>query len=488
MKRGESLRARACVGALLGSGLALTAYPVAAQVGPVSTQNVFFNQAGNAHRGNYLDALAGAMYTTNATLTPTGTPDTLALVGLAGTTAREAPRLDLRLAADLTFVQYLKEKLATRPSGYLDGLVDLKIVPGVFSWFARETYNQILINANQPATPNNLESQNYLTTGPSLAWRATLQTTLSVDAVYSWVNSSSPSAGYVNIDNQRYGGDVKLDHAFSSSSGIYLGAAGEKVNYKDNVDNTDFTLSQAFAGYRFRNPRTVVGLSGGYARVKIATETSDHPIYNVSLSRVISPRQRLSLRALQQVTDGAELFRLNLDQPVVGPSPGGLALGQPFVYREFGVSWRFQGARTSFDLAFYDFKDRYIVTTAADSHGKNVSAFVARQLNPALNFDIGAGFTHTDFAAGGYTNSVTAITDLRWQLGRRLGLRFFYAYSIYTPSPFGYLANQVGVLATYALSAASLAPSGPGGEGVAPTVLLPTSPLSTQSPAPQVPQ
>lgn len=114
-----------------------SAVPAKAQLGPLTAQSLFFDQASNSRSGNYVDAQTGLIYTDNVALTRNGTGDTLAMLGLVADTSRQGPRLEYHLDSDITFIKYLKEEFQTRPYGYLDGDLDFKIIPGFFSWTAR---------------------------------------------------------------------------------------------------------------------------------------------------------------------------------------------------------------------------------------------------------------------------------------------------------------------------------------------------------------
>jgi hypothetical protein len=444
--------------------LALAALPAAAQIGPLTHQNLFFDQASNAHQGNYLAADTGVIYTDNVTRVQNGPGDTLALLGLVGDISRQGPRLDYRLASDLALVKYLRSNYQTQPFGYLDGSGDLWIVPGFFSWTGRDTYTQTVIDAFAPVTPDNLESVNYTTTGPRFTLRPTLRTTLTLNGTYSYMNSSSKSPLYVNIDNHRYAGDVTLSHAISNSSSAYITGSHEKVEFTDTADNSNFRQDQGLAGFKVEAARTALDLSGGYTKlhesVLATVQTLRGPrelpqsqvpggaVWRVELSRQISPASRLSLHAMEQVTDAANLFRLNLDQPVPGSAAARLTTGDPFTDRELGASWRFAAARTSFTLGYLDIREHYKIHPTSDRNVKDASALLGRQLSPVLNWDIGAVFWRQEFAIGGSSNTVNAITSLRWQIARQLDLRFLYAHSALTPH--GYTENQVGVIASYA--------------------------------------
>jgi len=463
--------------------LAFAALPAAAQVGPLTSQTIFFDQASNVHRGDYLEAVAGFVGTDNATFTENGASDTLAVLGLAADTSRHGSLLDYHLDSDLTLVKYLRENFQTRPTGYLDGDADLKIVPGLLSWTARETYTDLAVNPLAPVTPQNMETLNYLTTGPSLTLRPTLRTTVTIDGTYSYVNSGSLASGsltpdYVNLDNYRYAGDARIDHALSNTSSLYAVWSTEQVYFRDRTDNTNFSEDNGFAGFRFVDGRTIVNLSAGYDRLRAGVAgTPTTGTYRVELSRLISPSQRLYLYALRLITDSASLLRLNLDQPVATSAPLQLAAGNQMAYRAVGADWRFQAGRTSLDVAVSDYSQRYAGNSGFNNDIKVADALIGRQLGPVLNLSIGAEFQHQDFAAvSGPLQQVNAIANLHWQAGERLALRLVCAHSALTPHR--YAANQVGLLAYYGL----IPPANPTGEPLSSApAMLPTSPMSTQT-------
>jgi hypothetical protein len=460
----------------LGLWLASPVLPAVAQVAPLTTQTLFFDQASNVHRGDYLEVEAGALATDNATLTESPTSDTLAVVGLAADMSRHGSGLDYRLDSDLTLVKYIRENFQTRPTGYLDGDADLKIVPGLLSWTARETYTDVVVNPLAPVTPQNVESLNYLTTGPSLTVRPTLRTTVTADATYSYINSGSLAPGYVDLDDHRYAGDVRVDHALTNTTSLYAMWSTEQVFFRDRVANTNFTENDAFVGFRYVDARTVVDLAGGYDRLHVGGETPAGGTYRAQLSRVISPRQRLYLFALRQITDSASLLRLNIDQPVATSAPFQLVAGGPMTYRSAGADWRFQAERTSFDLAVSDTSQRYRGNATFDNDIKIVDAFLGRQLAPALNMSLGVEFQHQDFSStiSGPLQQVNLIANLRWQAGERLALRLVAAHNALTPHR--YAENDVGLIASYDLISAN-----PTGELLTPApAMLPTSPMSSQ--------
>jgi hypothetical protein len=481
-----------------GLWLTLATVPAAAQVSQLTGQSLFYYQAAN-YAGNYLAAAGGVIYTDNVERTANGSGETLLMLGLSGDTSRQGSRLDYHLAANVALLKYMSSTFPTRATGYLDGLAAVKIMPGFFAWIARESYTQVQINPYAPVTPENLVSINYLTTGPRFTLRPTLRTSVTLDALYSYLNTSSASSQYSNFDNQRYGGNLHIDRAFSEAASLYLKGHYEKVEFRDQANYNNFSVGTASAGYKLIDGRTVFDVSGGYSRLHVydvlgtvagpggsretlTTETFDEPVWAVDISRLITPNQRVALTASQQFTDAASAFRLGFDQPVPTFAPQQLASGDAFKQREFGLDWRIQAARTSFDIGLLYLRQRYLIVTANDYDLKIANALLGRQLSPVLTWHVGVGYQRTQ-QAGAQSPSVIAqssklvgaLTDLNWQVGERLALRFIYAYTRQSGTG-TYSDNQISLIASWALigAQAPVMQSAP--------ALSPFSPASTRSP------
>ncbi len=477
------------LGRRLGFGLLLlfVSLRALAQIsgGPISTQSLFLNQAGSVH-GNYLEAEAGLLYSDNVYLTPSGGGDGLAMIGLVGNTERvDAPRFDYHLDSDLALVKYFKNEFQTQPFGYLDGYGDFKIVPGTFSWTARDTFTQTSLDPAAPPSPDNLESINYLTTGPQLILKPTLRTTITIDGTVSYVYSDSKSPEYVDIDSHRYGGDLRIDRAFSNMFSAYISGTYQDVKFKDTVENTDFAFEQGVVGFKLGTARTVLDANIGYTLAHVdaaqqftiprlhldpypsiaaVTEAATAPptsnpgapsgvTWQINLSRLISPTQRVTLRTMREVTDVANLFLLNLAQPVPGSTQNQLTTGQPFTHQEYGATWRYDNTRTSLELDALAYKNTYSATPGSNQDSKVINAIAGRKLNQSFTAEFALSYEHDQYPLSGSLHTVNVLASVRWRVGPKIGLRFIYAHSALSPN--GYSENQIGVIASYALTRAA---------------------------------
>jgi hypothetical protein len=436
--------------------LMFAARPAAAQTGPITTQQLFFDTASaSSHHGNWLEAIGGIIYTDNVTLTQGGPSDELYVIGLLGNVERQgAPRFDYHVDSDITVVKYGSNVYETQPFGFFDASGDFKIIPGFFSWVGRETFNQGLLNGSAPATPENIESINYLTTGPQFRIQPTLRTSVTLTGTASWVDSFSKSPLYTNIDNYRYSGQLKIDRAFSSNVSGYVRGTYDDVKFKDTTENTDFTQTQAYGGLRVGTQRTFINAEAGYTWINLDDPANDKAhgfTWDAQASRLLSPTQRLSIHWLSQFTDAANLFRLNVDQPTPGGGNNQIVTGQPFRHREFGGDWRIQESRTAFDLAAIYFTEVYDATPLSNRKVYDIYGIASRDLSQSMSVDLGLSYDHSDYYnTGSVTKNLNVLARLIWQVGPRVSLRFIYAYGSFTPN--GYVENQIGVIASYALT------------------------------------
>jgi hypothetical protein len=487
----------------LGLGLALASLPAAAQITPLTGQNLLYYQGANAHGGSYLAAIGGVVYTDNVQRAASGAGETLLLLGLSGDTSRLGAGLDYHLSSNLALLKYLGGAYKTEPSGYLDGMLALHIVPSFFSWIARDSFSEVQIDPYAPNTPNNLVNLNIFTTGPRFTIRPTLRTSVRLDVLYSYLTSSSAATRYTSIDSHRYGGDLSINRAFSEAANLYLKGHYEKVDFKDQVDNHNYSVGDASAGYQLSDSRTELNLSGGYSQLLIydvlstvegpggsretlTTEKFDQPIWLLNLSRLITPSQRIALNVSQQLTDAASSLRLGFDQAVPMVPPPLFATGEPFKQREYGLDWRFQATRTTLNLSVTELQARFLVSSGNNFNSKYANATLTRLLSPVLSCDVGATFGRTEqvgtptangggqsLFVGQSANIWGVVADLRWQVGERLALRFIYAHSDQQGI---YADNQIGVTASWSLLGATTTQPAP---------LAPISPASTQAPTTQ---
>jgi hypothetical protein len=311
----------------------------------------------------------------------------------------------------------------------------------------------------------NLESITYLTTGPKFTFRPTLQTTVTLGGVYSYVATSSKSPLYVDIDSSRYGADAKASRAFTNTISAYVSAAWDRIKFVDTIENTDFDMKTATVGFTYGTARTQFNGSFGYTQIELYPEpgqvneiTDTSPAgttYAVDISHLLTPTQRLTLHVSKQVSDAADLFRFNLDQPVPATQQDRFLTDQPLAHREYGGSWRIEGTRTTLQLGVLVSADRYEITPAANRDANTLNAYLTRQLNSAFIWELGASYEHDTYDNGGSVKTTTALTTLRWRVGPRVSVRFIYGYSSISPNNAS--ANQIGATISYALTEAAQA-------------------------------
>ena len=135
------------------------------------------------------------------------------------------------------------------------------------------------------------------------------------------------------------------------------------------------------AGFRYDNARTVLDAEVGYvagAHQPAARHADTKPngvTWKFDLSRLITPTQRVSLHAGQQVTDAPSLFRLSIDQPTPGGNPYQIATGQPYTHRDYSATWHIEGVRTWVNINALYTTDDYTLTPTDNRKVKVLGAW-----------------------------------------------------------------------------------------------------------------
>jgi hypothetical protein len=429
--------ARRAAGAVAAVALIAAFCPSAfAQVGGTMAQDTgagagtrALQAQGQGEAANSVQLNAGLTHSDNIRRTADNeVGDTLASAGFAADTARDGTRLDYHLLANMAWVEYLDNSYKSQPFGALDGNLAFAVVPGSFFWDVRDTFSQVTLDPAAATTPDNIESFNYLTTGPrgEFAFGSSMQ--LSVFGTYSDVHYSSRNADTTDADSKRYTGGLTLRHMVSEGTNTYVTVTSQKVDLDEATTIGDYKRQEASVGYHLAGSRTFADISVGATRLEPSEGSSqDGFLGRMELARKISPSSTISLQAAQQIGDSADMFRSGFDRPSGLAGLQEFATNDPFRERVLGVSWNFQRPRTSFSLSATVTQDRYETQTDLDRKSRGFGASFTRRMNPLFDFNVALQYQRDDFDNVDLENKQQDIsTGLAWHAGRRLDVMFQY--------------------------------------------------------------
>ena len=411
----------------------------------------------------YVDAIAGLTYTDNAQLSQSShSGDGIGSIGL-DTDYTRTGRLSLNLLGDIERVQYIRNSFSGSFYGNFNGSALWGKPTDPLQWMLRDTFGEGTTSPLAAPTPQNLQTVNYLTTGPFINLNFGLTNRFTVYGQYG--RSTYQSSPY---DSQTFEGGAELAHELAGSTSISLQASDARTEYLNRAAliNTPgagsrYNVKQAAVEFQGQYFRTNVSLAAGYNIIDFGGQTHGAPYYSVQLSRNISPSSTVFIGGQSEYST----FGGAMQSPTAQLNmQGGGALGIGFItaqsmqQRRATAGWNFTRDRTSLNLSGYYADDLYPQVPNDNHRDTSLNLTVGRQIRPTLSLSLQVYGTYSDYQQqSAKTHQISATLTLTKQFARStIG---FYLRRMQQSGSAGvssfvaasYHDDQVGVYFTYDL-------------------------------------
>ena len=332
-------------------------------------------------------------------------------------------RIDADVRADLDFNHYLNVdqnfEVDEQVTGSAQGTVNLAIVPEHFTWLIEDSFGQTQQDPLVPATPETMESTNYLTTGPDFTMLIGASSLLRFSGRYSdTAYEVSP------FDSTRTGGGIAFLRNTSDRSTLSLNLDTDDVDY-DEEANIDFKRQSASFNYTLNAARTDIDAQVGYTQMDIddGSEKSG-PLLDVQIRRQLSNSSGLNLQFGTRLSDAAEALRDELESGDIGDDGSGvIATSTTFENQFASLAWEFERPRTSFDISAGWDKDVYDSADDLDRERLLFQAGAERHLNSRLSAHIRLAFDTESYEVDdNEIEELRLILGGSWQFGRDTGV------------------------------------------------------------------
>ena len=335
-------------------------------------------------------------------------------------------RIDADVRADLDFNHYLNVDenfdVDNQLTGGAQGQVTLGIIPEHFTWFIEDSLGQTQQDPLVPATPETMETTNYLTTGPDFSILIGSVSLLRFSGRYSTVTYEvSP------FDSARTGGGLTFLRNLSGRSTLALSVDADDVDYDDDA-NLDFKRQSASFNYTLHAARTDIDATFGYTTMDIEDGSEQTgPLVEVQVRRQVSNSSGLNLRFGTMLSDSAEALRNELDSGDIGNDDVGVVATSATFENQFAsLAWEFERPRTTFDVSAGWDKDVYDTVDDLDRERVIFQTGAERHLNNRLSAHLRVAFDVET-----YETDDSEIEELRlilggsWRFGRDSGVELW---------------------------------------------------------------
>lgn len=387
----------------------------------------------------------------------------IASAGLQFSLDQRSSRLTADLVGNFAYNDYLDDTFDDEVIGNFAGQARFAFVPERFEWLLADNFGQVLSDPFLPATPENRENINYLTTGPDLLFAFGSQMQLRLAGRYSMTTYEDSE-----VDSDSTLGEIELSRALSSASSIGLVGRMQSIEFNERQLNADYDQSEAFVNYSVEGSRTLLTVQAGYTTIeRDASGGSDSgPLFRLNMTRRLTAATTAGLYVAREFSSAGSDFASTQSGQAIGldTAPGRQTV-EPFTRESAGLNWSFRHNRTDLSLSG-SWEDRtYDNQPSLDETLTSGRVEVRREMSPVMSLILDGGYVRSAFEQGDgdYTEASGGLT-FSWRLSSRVSLNATYDhFDRNSDRPTGdYVENRYWLYIGY-------------GRGVPRTTLLPHS-------------
>jgi hypothetical protein len=412
---------------------------------------------------------AGVAETDNVTLVPANkVTQTIGVTDLDFGYFQRSSRLDADAKGDFSYLDYLQGAYHNQVLGRFDGDATLALIQDRLTWALQEDYGQAALDPFTPVTPTNIESINYVSTGPDLHLRLGGLSFIDLGARAARADyETSP------FSNNRFSANVGGGLELSALSSVSLNVDSQRVLFENTVLNTDFDRANLFVKYALQGARTELSAEGGVTRVSVNGISTDGGLATLSLTRTLSPAAKLSFTLGHLLTDGSTSFS--------GAQPGAsgavttaaaATTSANYTSNYVSLGWNYQRVRTTLAVSARWERDTYAGEPLLDRSQKSAEFRVQRKLTRTFSAELTGRIYQGDYdhalvalGSGSPDTTTAAVTaGIAWHHGRGLEIRFRAEHTSYSVSSGNgaYRENRAFLTVGYRPFAAGASQESPG--------------------------
>jgi len=399
---------------------------------------------------------AGVAETDNVTLVPSDqVSQTIAVADANFDYRQQSARLEADAKGNFSYLDYLQGAYRNQLLGRLDGDATFALVQDRLTWALQEDYGQAALDPFTPVTPTNIETINYVATGPNL--------TLQPGGV-SFVDLSArvARADYEisPYTNNRLSGNAAWGLQLSGLSSLSLNLDAQRVLFENTLLNADFDRTSAFLKYALQGARTEISADLGVTKVTADGVSSNGGLATLKLTRTVSAAAKLSLTAGHIITDSVNSFSAVQTGATGAPTTAPSSLSsENYTSNYASLGWQYQRNRTTLALTGRWERDTFPGEPLLDHTLKTTELRVARELTRSLSGEVSGRVYQTDYghavvvpeSGSADTTTATVSAGFTWRQGRALEIKLRAEHTAYSVSSgdTGYHENRVFLTVGY---------------------------------------
>ena len=319
--------------------------------------------------------------------------ESIAQAGLELAVTEQTRRLDADLVSDLAYMDYLQNTYGSQIIGDARGYAAVSLIEDHLKWTVLDNFGQTQPDLFAPVTPDNSENINYFSTGPDLALRLAPTTEVRLGARYSLVNYEiSP------LDSDRVSGTLALVRNIDARSSVSLNAEHDRVEFDNQLVNTDFDSDALYLAYAVESNRTKLAINIGVNRITSSGTKDNDSLLRLELSRTLTAHSTLDFSIGRELTDVASSFGSQKIGDNVSLNTQSLSsTSSPYTNEYVSMGWHATGRRTRLGASVYYSQENYLYQSSQDRDQTTAEVYFSRDLGPRLSARLVGDYAKDDF-------------------------------------------------------------------------------------------
>lgn len=317
----------------------------------------------------------GAFRTDNLLRLPgdLGIEETVGTVDVSLNLAHESRVTRAVLAGRAGFRHYYEDTFEDEVLGDLFAGFNFDLFSDALTWTIDDHFGTLQRNPYLADTPGNRENVNNFSTGPDLIMIMGSGFALELGARYRFNNFEVSE-----IDNEVVSAYVALARALSSTRTLSLNFEGDRIEYVDFVEPTEYDRYTAYAQVASETSRGSLIVDLGMNEIRYRgngeNESGDGFFANVEFNHELSSRTKLSLAYNQRFSQAGDIFQGFRDpgEDLNFPSYGPNSTGDPFDGKRADLALRHDRGGVDWYAAIGADDLDYLDNDALDRRGADV--------------------------------------------------------------------------------------------------------------------
>jgi len=310
----------------------------------------------------------------------------------------ESPATVALIDGRIAYRNYLLNNAADEWRPNVHGNLLWRLDPGRWSWALDGAWQQVRIDQLGPDSPENVQNQAIVWTGPDFRAPLSSVTTVTAEARAGYQYNSQTSD-----DNASVGAALRLSTRKRNTVQLSGNLQARAVRYTKSGSDpdqpvfSDFNIAEAYVGYSRQDAhiKTLIEIGGSFAQIKDTTDESDL-FLRADVSRALSRISKAGIRVSYgfDYEGNSALTRPaapEVDRPLEASAPG------LFYDKRAEFYYERSGKRSTLTATLYA-RDRDFANDLNDERNYGGGLSLARQISRLTTGRLLATYQRTDFA------------------------------------------------------------------------------------------